>query len=110
MIAKTIDTRQTDMTEVTTKQDETLKKNNAFFGLYGDSEGLFVNQMNITFGSKKQEFYTKNNMTEFSFVVGLNVLPEPDMSLFIKLVVIIGSGLSLLVLLIFPGMFLFVCW
>lgn len=107
MISKTIDTKQTEMKEATDKRDETLTKNHAFYGFFGEENDLHMNQMNITFGSMGQEFFTKTNLTEFSFVVGLNVLPEPEMSLFLKLVVIIGSGLSLLVLLIFPGTIVF---
>lgn len=101
MIAKTIDTKQNDMEPL--KDKDVLFNNHAFYGFYGEEPDYVMNQLTITFGSKGQEFFTKTNLTEFSFVAGLNVLPEPTMSLFIQLVVIIGSGLSLLVLLIFPG-------
>ena len=100
-ISKTIDTRQSCMIE---DKDPNLlfDLNYAFKGFYGNKKNLNVYNMNITFASKSQDFYSKSNYTEFNFVSGLDNLPPAEMSLFIKLVIIIGSGLSLLVLLIFP--------
>lgn len=100
LIAKTIDTTQPELIEK--KSNEEFKLNHAFNGFYGDKTEFKSYNMTITFGSKKQAFYSETNMTEFSFVAGLNDLPDPELSLFIKLVIIIGSGLSLIVLLIFP--------
>jgi len=101
LIAQTIDSRQSDLSELK-ERTTILEQNNAFAGFYKNNSNVYAYQMYITFGSKGQDFYSKTNHTEFSFVFGLNDLPEPSMSLFIRLVIIIGSGLSLLVLLIFP--------
>lgn len=99
-IAKTIDSEQSKMQEL--KDKASLSLNNAFNGFYGNDLDRKLWQMNISFGGSGQNYFTKTNFTEFSFVVGLDNLPEPSMSLFILLIIIIGSGLSLLVLFIFP--------
>lgn len=99
-IAQTIDSKQSKMNEQ--KSREPLTLNNAFNGFYASDLSRKLWTMNVTFGGGGQNFYTKTNHTEFSFVIGLDTLPEPKMSLFIELIIIIGSGLSLLVLMIFP--------
>ena len=82
MIAKTIDTKQDDMGPA--KKKDMLPNNHAFNGFYGKEDDYYLNQLTVTFGSKGQEFFTTTKMTEFSFVAGLNVLPKPPMSLFIR--------------------------
>lgn len=121
LIAQTVDSKQAEFVEL--KNETCFQQNNAFYGFYSNRLDLNAYQMYITFGSigksvdildeirqklilsfipTGQNFYAKTNHTEFSFAFGLNDLPDAKVSLFIQMVIIIGSGLSLLVLLIFP--------
>jgi hypothetical protein len=80
-----------------------LKNNNVFNGYFdASSNNTKVWDMQITFGDSNDQMYSETNYTVFSVVIGLDDIPKATLSLFIQIIIIIGSGLTLLVLLIFP--------
>lgn len=90
---------------VKAKGNDILALNNAFEGFFNGSDfenHLTVWETTITFGDSNDQLYFETNYTVFSMVIGLDDIPKASLSLFIQIIIIIGSGMTLLVLLIFP--------
>lgn len=101
-IAQTVEVKQSGF--VKAKTADVLSRNNAFEGYFGadNSSDLKIWQMKLTFGDSNDQLYGETNYTAFSLVIGVDDIPKARLSLFIQVIIIIGSGLTLLVLLIFP--------
>lgn len=79
-----------------------LQQNNVLEGFFQNKSTPQLWTTRITFGDSNDQLFTDTNYTVFSVVIGLDEIPQPSLSFFIQFIIIVGSGLTLLVLLIFP--------
>lgn len=102
-IAETIELIRTPF-QKETNVGSILQQNNViegfFQGINKTTPELWT--MRLTFGDSNDQLYTATNYTVFSVVIGLDNIPQASLSFFIQFIIILGSGLTLLVLLIFP--------